>query len=239
MPESLLSITLSELKRAVAVLLGWPRDPSEWDNTIQTDFEDIHKRALRMFYFPPTTGIDRPTYEWTFLRKTGTITLQNEQWRYDLPSDFGGTILDSSTAYPAGTNHAHPRKVDEQEIRQLRMLDDLLGVPRYYAVRPKNHDSIEGQRWEFIVYPTPDASEHGLSIQYRYVHVPDSLVPNGIYPVGGAQYSEVILAAHLSAAEYMLDDDGQGPFTAKFNEMLQAAMRNDENQKKNRGEGTE
>jgi hypothetical protein len=236
MPESLLSITLTELKRAVAVLLGWPRDLDEWDNTILTDFEDIHKRALRMFYFPPTTG-DQPTYEWTFLRKSGTVTLQPEQWRYDLPPDFGGTILDSSTAYPPGTKHAHPRKIDEQEIRQLRMVDDLLGVPRYYGVRPKAHDAIEGQRWEIVVYPTPGVEEDGLQIGYRYVHVPDSLVPNGIYPVGGAQYSEVILAAHLSAAEYMLDDDGNGPFTAKFNELLQSAMRNDTQQKANLGEG--
>lgn len=239
MAESSLSITLTELKREVAFFLGWSRNPTNWDNTQNQDFDDIHKRALRMFYFPPDEG-ENPRYEWTFLRKTGTINTQNNDYDYDLPDDFGGTLLDSSTRYAAGNGNLQLKKVDEQIIEQKRAKDQRWGAPRYFAVRNKTHAPSTGQRWEMLVYPTPSTNTSTVNsiISFRYVYIPNILDSTNTYPVGGGQYSEVILAAHLACAEFKQDDEPNGPMMERFKTLLGTAMRNDKQQKENnRGGG--
>ena len=71
MAISTLTLEYSDFQREVAVLLGWSRNPDNWNNTQLQDFEDIDRRALRQFYFPASPGEDSPTYEWTFLRTSG------------------------------------------------------------------------------------------------------------------------------------------------------------------------
>jgi len=232
MAESTLSITFPILQREVAFYLGWPRVPSTWDNTQSQDWDDITRRAMRLFYFPPS-GDEKPVYEWTFLRKTGTVTLATADVDYDLPDDFGGTILDSSLYYAAGVQQRPPKKVEQHEIEQLQSMDAQNGWPKYFAVRNKTHAPTTGQRWEMIVYPTPQVNQDSSVISFRYVGVPNEISNTNLYPVGGAQYSEVILSAHLAAAEFKNDDDPNGPMMQKFNDMMTSAIRNDQNQKSN------
>lgn len=232
MAESTLSLTYTDFQREVAFLLGWSRNPALWDNTQEQDFSDIQRRALRMFYFPPQTG-EQPVYEWTFLRKEGSITLATSDAAYDLPDDFGGTILDDSTSCAASSLRRKLKKIPEGDLRNLQAFDPQTGFPKYFAVRNKTHSATAGQRWEFTCYPTPGTAQAAAVVTYRYVFVPDILTSTNIYPVGGAQYSEVILAAYLACAEYKMDDDPNGPFAQKFTELLQAGIRNDTNQKTN------
>lgn len=237
MAESNLSITYAEVRREVGHFLGFGRDPDTWSNTQLQDFGDILKRGSRLFYYPPTDG-DIPYYEWTFLRKTGTITLATGDYDYTLADDFGGTILDRSVTWPVANGNRSPAKVSESAIRQNQAYDNQSGLPRYYAVRNSTHAPTTGQRWEMLVYPTPSATYNGVVWTYRYVQVPDVITSTNIYPLGGAAYSEVFLAAILAAAEYKQDDDPDGPFQKKFQSMLAAAMRNDKQQKMNdRGGG--
>lgn len=234
MAESTLSLEYSDFQREVAYLLGWSRTPSNWDNTQNQDFSDLQRRALRMFYFPPMTQEPgSPLYEWTFMRKEGTITLVAADYDYDLPDDFGGTILDDSTSYAAASVRGKLKKISESDIRSLRAFDPQSGWPLYFSVRNKAHTPTTGQRWEFLAYPTPATAQAAAVITYRYVTVPNTLDSTNKYPLGGAQYSEVILSAYLACAEYKMDDDPNGPFQQKFNEMLGVAMRNDMQQKTN------
>jgi hypothetical protein len=229
MAESDLSLAFAEIARAVGHYLGWGRDNSLWDAIQTQDFNDILRRGLRLFYYPPS-GDEKPYYEWSFLRKTGTITLQTGDFDYDLPDDFGGTILDKSFSFPASSGKRTLMKVPESEIRNLRAADFSSGSPKYYAVRNKLYDISSGQRWEALFYPEPSSVENNTALTYRYVHVPDQLA---VYPAGGAQYSEVVLAAVLAAAEYQNDDDPNGPYMNRFREMMSVAIRNDTNQKQN------
>lgn len=233
MALSSLTLEYSDFQREVAVLLGWSRVPSSWNNTQLQDFEDIDRRALRQFYFPPDTGEDAPTYEWTFLRTSGTITLVTNTSSYALPDNFGGTILDDSTSYAASTLKRKMKKVSESEIRQLQAMDPQTGAPLYFAVAPAAHSYTAGQSWNMTVYPTPAAAVNGSVITYRYVFVPEQLSSTNKYPVGGAQYGEVLLASYLAAAEQKMDDDPNGPFTEAFRRALATAIRNDRNQKSN------
>jgi len=235
MAESTLSLQYEDFRRECAFLLGWQRDPSLWDNTQSTDFQDISERAQRQFYFPPSGNPDQPVYEWSFLRKTGSITLAAADTDYDMPDDFGGTILDKSLSY--SVDQIQPKKIPEQEIRQLQSRAAANGYPLYYAVRAKTHTPTTGHRYEILLYPTPQAAHTG-TLSFRYVAIPDTIGSSNIYPLGGAQYSEVLLASYLAAAEFKQDDDPNGPFQQKFKEMLTAAIRADENFKKNdRGGG--
>ena len=217
-------------------MVGWGRDITQWTSTQLVDFVDILKRGSRMFYFPPMPE-GQPVYEWTFLRTIGSITLVTGDYTYTLPDDFGGTILDRSVTWPVGNGNRMLTKISEQDIRKNQAYDNQSGVPKYYAVRNLTHAPTTGQRWELLTYPTPSAAVNGIVLSYSYVFVPNVITSANKYPVGGAQYSEVILSAILAAAEYKEDDDPSGPYHQKFQELLQVAMRNDEQQKSNDRKG--
>jgi len=235
MAESTLSIDINSLRKEVGVYLGWGRELNTsqtdgWSATNYADYEYIQKRALRWVYFPPTGDPDKPFYEWSFLRKNGTITLVNTNTTYDLPDDFGGTLIDGSFTYAAGTDQYPLIRITDTKMRRLQRTNRI-GFPKYYSYKNKAHDEVNGQRYSITFHPTPGAAANTAQLTYRYVYVPNALTNTNKYPVGGAQYSELFLAAHLAAAEAYLDDDPAGPYRQQFNTLLGVAMRNDEAQK--------
>lgn len=233
MAESNLSPDLNALRREVGNYLGWGRTFANWTATQQTDFDDIHRRALRIFYFPPISA-EQPYYEWSFMRKTGTITLQTNTSSYTLPDDCGGTVLDDSFTYAAATNYPPLRKVPESTIRKLQASDSQVkGVPKYYATRNVVLNATVGQRYQALVFPTPNAAINNTVVTYRYITVPDMITNTNKYPLGGAQYGEVILSAFLAAAEQYVDNDANGMYSQRFQQMLTTAIRNDEQHKSN------
>ena len=236
MAESTLSPDINTLRREVGVFMGWGRDYSAWDTDQENDFLDISKRAQRMYYFPPTND-QIPYFEWTFLHKTGTITLATNDVDYDLPDDFGGTVLDDTLTYADASNNRTLRKIDESDIRKNQALDSIKGIPKYFAIRNKAHAPATGQRWEALFYPTPSSAANNLVITYRYVYVPDATTNTNIYVAGGAQYGETVLAAYLAAAELRQDNEPGGPYHQDFMNKLSNAMRNDANQKQRQSTG--
>lgn len=237
MAESALSITYSELRREVGRYLGWSRTDSSWSSVQNTDFADISKRALREFYFP-AIDTEHPNFEWSFLRLAGTITLATSDFDYTLPDGFSGLILDNSVTYASGQSRPPLLKISEADIRKLQSNDSTVaGFPAYFAIRNVVHAPTTGQRYEFLVYPTPSAAANLLTLGYRYVYLPEPISSTNIYPAGGALYSEAILAAHLSAAEIVMDTSLDGPHTQRFRTLLAQAMRADLQTKANLDEG--
>lgn len=237
MAESGLSIDINGLRQEVGMRQGWGRTISNYGATKLADFDLISKRALREFYFP---AIDpgTPYYEWSWLRKAGSITLATNDVDYDFADDFSGTILDESVTYAVGVDHPHLIKVSEAQIRMLQASDSTAtGWPEYYAVRNKTHAPTTGQRYEMLVYPKPGATQNNAVLNFRYVYLPDALTNTNKYPVGGAQHSQVILAAHLAAMELLLDGDPVGPHRQDFITMLTSSVRADQEQKDNSGGG--
>jgi len=237
MAESSLSIDINTLREEVGMRHGWGRVVSAMTNTQLADFDRVSNRALREFYFP---AIDpgTPVYEWSFLRKDATITVLNTTGDYDMPDDFGGTILDESVVWStAGTKQPRPIKVTPTQIQALRSNENSTGWPRYFSVRNKVHAPTTGQRWEMILYPTANTVVNSNPLAFRYVYVPNSLSNTNKYPAGGAQYSEVVLASHLAAGELLLDGNPSGPHRNHFITLLTTAVRNDNQQKQNAGGG--
>jgi hypothetical protein len=225
MAESTLSITYAQIARAVAVFAGWDRDSTQWTADQTEDFGDILLSGLRNFYFPPTPESGEPRYEWSFLRKSATITVVASDGDYDLPDDFSGVILDDSVTFGAGAAQRRLVKVPEWHLRALRSNGETAtGTPRYFAVRPKSHTDTVGLRYEILFYPIPSAS---ATIYYRYVLAPDTISAAHPYFYGGAMHSETLLESVLAAAEYKLDDDPQGVHQQRFLQLLGASIRAD------------
>ena len=192
-------------------------------------------RGLRQVYYPPVTE-EFPVFEWSFMRKSGTITLASADGDYDLPDDFSGEILDDSVSTPAGNLNPPLIKVSESDIRRELAENNSTGFPKYYAVRNKTHAPTTGQRYEFLVYPIPGstaATGNTIVLTYRYVTLPNVIDATNIYPLGGARYSELILTSFLAIAEEMLDDESNGMYANLFKQRLISAMRSDLNIKEN------
>jgi len=228
MAESNLSVTYSDLEVYVARFAGWNPDTTQWTSDQETDFGLILRKGIRRFYFPPPPEPNQPLYEWSFLRRDGSLPLLDGTYAYELPDDFAGVIVPGSMAYAAGTDKTRPEVVPVQQIMALRGKLDLDGDPKYYAIRVKEHNAASGQRWEVVFYPTPDAA---ATLTYRYVCIPNAPDSNNIYPMGGAAHSELIIESVLAAAEEHLDDDNSGIHNQKFAQMMSAAIRLDQEAK--------
>ena len=225
MTESNLSITYAQIARAVAVFAGWDRDSAQWTTDQTTDFGDILASGLRNFYFPPSPEAGEPRYEWSFLRKSATLSLVAGDYDYDLPDDCTGIILDDSLTFSAASGLRRLVKVPEWHLRALQAKSSTTsGTPQYFAVRPKTHAPTTGLRYEVVLYPTPSAS---ATISYRYVLAPDTLTATNQYFYGGAMHSETLLESVLAAAEYRLDDDPQGLHQQRFQQLLGVSIRAD------------
>jgi len=231
MAESTLSLTYSDVQYEVGKFLGWDRTAASWTATQNTDFTYVLKRGLRLFYFPPSQEQDKPYHEWSFLRKYANVTLVDGNSSYTLADDCGGTVLDFSATYAAGSGRPRLRSIPESELRALQSYSNQTKKwPLYYAVRNQAIANT-GQRYEMLVYPTPGATQVNATISYSYVYVPNVMATDAVYPDGGGMYSEVLLSAILAAAEASIDDDPMGKHMERFGLLITAAVRDDKNKK--------
>ncbi len=144
---------------------------------------------------------------------------------YDLPVDFTGRLASEITFRP-GVNEAYPpiRITEPGALQSKQQGNPYSGVPYLAAVRPKAFVATTGQRWQLILYPTPDDA---YELFYRYKVKPGMLDSTNIYPLGGDQHGETILESCLAIAEQRLMDGGDGIHAAAFAERLAASIAED------------
>ncbi|MBA7690482.1 hypothetical protein ES703_99010 [subsurface metagenome] len=83
MAESTLSITLTDIRLAIAHMMGIEVAITAWDADQTAIINLILKRGLLQFYFPPPvieatgrrTVVTQPPYEWSFLKPVTTLDL--------------------------------------------------------------------------------------------------------------------------------------------------------------------
>lgn len=200
MAESTLSLDYDDLRKAIGHFLGYGRTIADWSARDREDIEEALKVGLRKFYFPGTQN-GRTFHEWSFLRPTATLTTVIGDADYDLPDNFGG--LDGPLTYSSESDEYEIKITNEAMIRRNRAFDDTSETPFYAAINQKAHDGADGQRWELLLYPKPDAV---YTISYRYRIMPDVVTSSSPFPYGGAQHAETIREACLAAAEEMHDE---------------------------------
>lgn len=227
MALSTLQIDINTLRREVAIRQGWPRTISAWSATHEADFGYISQKALRWFYFP-AIGLDIPNFEWSFLYKRGDIKMSSNVYIYDMPDDFSGVVVDESFTWPTLTQQVRPTQIEWHEMWRIRNQEgNAKGWPRYWCIRTKQGTTNTGTTCEIALFPTPSTDTNAVNLHFIYPMVPDALTNTHPYPLGGTAVGDVIIAAHLAAAEEVLDGDPDGPFKKNFISLLTTAARLD------------
>ncbi len=165
------------------------------------------------------------------------LTFSLNYYAYPLPANFGG--IEGPLTYDVGMSQYYPpiRIVKEVMIRKRRGDYELVMRPEIAAITPvpflgtdslsglptESADMTVGSQWQIEFYPTPDAT---YILTYVMKAMPFMLDASNLYPLGGATLSQVIEAGCLAAAERFVDS---GPliYSAKFNELLMAAVQAD------------
>jgi hypothetical protein len=221
MAEPTLAIEMTELRKTVAVFLGWSPDPDDWDSDQADRMEVILKSGLRQFYYP--TVMDGLMYDWSFLRPSGEVRLLSGSNSRRLPDDFGGFEGDVVVKPASGTAPQCPVQLyNEGQIDALFARSPTAsGKPIAAASRPLRSEGADhGQRWEVYVYPEADTN---YILRFRYSLHPSALTERNPWAYGGPAHAETIIESCLAVAEQR-EDDAMGVHTAKFKERLAASV---------------
>ncbi len=228
MPESTLSLGCPDYKVIIADFVGFGLGPvydqPEWNTQQQYHLKELLAEAQRIVYHPEPEMDGAPTYDWSFLHPTATLTLLSGDTELTLPDDFGGvegplTLLGSSTI-PTIIQF-----VSEPFIRQLfTVLPNATGQPQYVAMAPiKGTTFAHGQKQKMVVYPGADAD---YTIQFQYYLLPDAITNERPFAYGGSQHTSLFRAACLKVAESFLDDTprSEGKHALEFKARLAASV---------------
>lgn len=195
--------TYDTLREEIGFSLGWGSAPSQWDAPKLKRIEAAIREGVSKFLWgslAPGTG---KVYQWSFLRQTFAFSTTNAVWEYLLPEDFG---QQEERIYYSDDNWRNPiHMTNEALIDRKRSLDpDASGPPMWAAVRATGDTSVTPQRWNLIVFPTPDAT-YELRMPYRING--EMLSASTLYPRGGREMSRAILLACKSEAMLQTNDD--------------------------------
>ena len=89
MAESSLSLAALDFANAVGYYIGWGRDtsigtPTVWSAAQLAEVLRIVNSGYRQFLYPPPIADQKVPYEWSFLKKTGSLTIANTNTDLDL-----------------------------------------------------------------------------------------------------------------------------------------------------------
>ena len=141
---------------------------------------------------------------------------------FALPDNFGGLRGGLSYAPNAATEDVEV--VPEYAIRIERQGGTTTGAPYQCAIRPLSSTGLVGQRWELLVWPTPDQD---YTVALPYDIFPDAPVATtNEYLLGGMEHSDTIMASCEDLAQQTLDDT-IGAKHQRFLERLAASIGRD------------
>lgn len=224
MAESTLSLKRDDIRKRIALYLGFGLDEDRWDTTKIEQLGLFLSDGLRCFESPV---IEKQPYEWSFRKIQGTITTVNTQQAYALPDDFGGVIDRLVMTSQTGSVTITMIPLDALLQKQAKEAP-ANGPPQYAAIRklsgaPSTSQSI---RWELLVFPTSGATVRTL--QYTYPYIPDGVSStSNTYTSVPAMHVETVVAACLASAERYTNRESQTQ-QAYFQERLQASVQHDQ-----------
>jgi len=222
--ESSLSLSLTGIRKEVGWLWLGDRTSANWSSDETDQIDEMIHAGLRQFYHPPPLPGQGLAHQWSFLEPTTTLATVAAQSDYTLPASFGGMI--GPLTYAAADNRWHPIEItNEHRIRILRQRDfnTLASHPIASALRARTSDGSDGQRFELLLWPTPDKV---YTLSYRYHALQSKLTVSNPWPLGGEIHSETILESCLAITEQRLENNA-GVHTQKFAERLAASISHD------------
>ena len=219
MAESTLSLQYTDFFRGVGNFLGHGWYTSTYSTQENAQVEVIVQTGYRRFLFPEPLAGESGSHVWSFLSPLSTLDTAEDDIDYDLPDTFGGLIGDQITINESGLYQPIPVR-GEGQVRAAHRASSLTGRPQYAAVRPKSSTGSTGQRFELLVYPTPDGV---YTMEYRFNVLTGKLTVSLPYPLGGAEHGDTIMESCLSVAEQIKNNE-RGLHTLAFKERLAASV---------------
>jgi len=144
-----------------------------------------------------------------------------ERFVYDLPTDFDSMRSDPVYHVDHAEGYRTLKRTSVEHIHRLRRDDgDETDYPQWYAVRPGEWATATGQRWEFLVWPTPVAE---VVLEYEYGVQPSVTVATDTYFRGGPLLATALEEMCLAVAE-MRYGDRSGSHAGIAREALLAAI---------------
>lgn len=214
MAESSFSESVHTLRAKIGWQRGFTRDYANLGTREKEEVEEYLVSGLRNFYWP------KSGYVWSFMRPVGNLVTVATQWQYEQQGDFGGIEGDLSFV-TTSTQYCRVPITSENAIRDFRQTQPgFTGIPQVAAVRPVAHVPSHGQRFEILLWPTPDAA---YTLQFTQIVNPNALTDANPFPYGGPAHAETILESCLAVAESRGDGE-VGSHEAKFNELLAASI---------------
>lgn len=206
-------LSYADLKRHVARYLGYDHTNL---NTLQTqDCKDIIEAGYRRVLDPAPTEKNGLAHQWSFLQNIATLTLADDQYVYNLPSNLQSIKGNITFSSPSSLYRAQVTQVSENDIRRLREKDmPEHKYPYYFGLQ---FDSSGDP--SLLLYPTPTAA---YDIQFSY-HVRKGNLSSGGTILGGDHISETVLSACLAAAERLMEESS-GVHEQQFQERIRASI---------------
>jgi hypothetical protein len=209
-----LVFTFQELYQRVQKFLGTYGSSGASGNALQ-DSKDVVHDAYKRFLNADGNHV------WSFLKPWEQLVTISGDWVYELPSNF--VSMESTFTFDSDENYSPLEERDSEFIMDMRASSTINRYPDYYALRPGKYTKETGQKWEVIMYPTPDAA---YVLQYQYKLYPDKLSADNDLPIGGPEYSDVLKQLCLGEAE-SYKDEATGQQEQKAATALQIAISND------------
>lgn len=218
MTQSTLGTDFDELQKITGDYLNWGR--SGWDSATTERIDEVIKSAYRRYLAGRPLDGDDKGHDWTWLTPIRSITTVASQGDYDLPDDFGAILGPLTWSSTSGNSRIEIPIVGEGMIRAARQGNTTTGRPTRAAERLKNYDPTAGTKHELLFDPIPDDA---YTFYYASSIIPNKLDTNNKYPLGGANFSELLIAACLAVAESRYRR-GETDKRAEYDRALQSAI---------------
>lgn len=214
-----LAVSYNDLQRQVATFLGWDLEAASTYQKQQID--DIIQSGLRQFYYPPAMeGVDS-NHKWTFLKLQGSVTLLPGVSEYQLPDGFGRIVGQITVEGDAGKTVP---TIPFGMMMNYLNFHEYAGRPQYANVMAENAFGGKGQAKKLRIFPRPDKA---YTITFAADSDTGKIDPDKKpFPLGGHQFSELIIESCLAIAEQRINDE-RGNHTAAFQSQLIAAIQRD------------
>lgn len=185
-----------------------------------TKAKNLTYRGYRRFLMPLNLRSGR-SHIWSFLRQTGSISLQSGVWEYELPSDFDSFWY--APTYAKDTLYPNPQPTSMSSIIGMRSSNSFNSYPAFWSLNTEKYTVESGTQYALVLYPTPNSA---MELVYGYMIEPDKPTDDSHYFIGGALASEVILECALAEAE-LQEDDKIGEHGKRAVDLLQTMVERD------------